>query len=193
LRVSEILPNLLFHPIQLGRRIKGILLLSVLISPVLITYYWLEYKKSLVKHEIQCRMMQGVHNDELILLKFTREESETKLRWEHPGEFEYNRQMYDVAKTRVRGDTLYFWCFWDHGETRLNREIAELVTKAFKNDPQQREKHQRLQSFFKSLYCSDLLNWRPIAPSPGLKGPCIGTIFLPSLSFPPPKPPPRLS
>jgi hypothetical protein len=171
----------------------GIILLVVLVAPVLITFYWLQHRKSVIRHEIGCRMIEGISRDELLLLKFTREESAALLSWEHSGEFEYHGQMYDVVETGEKGDTLYFWCWWDHDETRLNREFAGLVSRAFREDPQKKEKQEQLNSYFKSLYCSNLFNWNSMAPSPEVRGSCICIQFFFSLSIPPPKPPPRLS
>jgi hypothetical protein len=174
-------------------RFAGILLLIVLVVPVLITYYWLQHRKLVVRHEIECRMIEGIDKNELLLLKFTREEFLTELKWEHFREFEYDGQMYDVVKTGEKGDTLYFWCWLDHDETRLNRELAGLVTRAYRDDPQKKEKQEQLHSYFKSLYCSKLFNWNIIATSPEVRGSCICIQIFSSLSIPPPKPPPRLS
>jgi hypothetical protein len=175
------------------RRLKGITLLFILASPVMVTHFWFQRQKSVVKHEIKCRMIEGMDKDELVLIKLSREASGTLIRWEHPGEFEYNHQMYDVVESGIQGDTVYYWCWWDHAETRLNRQLAELVLKAFRSDPQRKEKQERLNTYFQSLYCSHLFRWNSSAPAIAI-GRFIPAADLPSsLYFPPPKPPPRLS
>ena len=175
------------------RSLTGIALIFVLVSPVGVTYSWFQYRKSAVRHEIKCRMIKGMDRNELILIKLSEEESRQKLRWEHSGEFEYNRQMYDVVETDIKGDTLYYWCWWDHKETRLNRKLTEMVAHAFHKDPRRKEKQERLNTYFKSLYSLHLFDWDSTAPVFAIKR-FVRALDLPSsLAFPPPKPPPRLA
>ena len=97
--------------------------------------------------------------DELVLLKFTEKESQTKLRWEHSKEFEYQGQMYDIVEKEIKGDTTYYWCWWDHEETKLNRRLDEFVDKVLENNPQNRDRQEELAEFYKKLYynrCPDL-------------------------------------
>ncbi len=173
--------------------LAGISLFLILMVPPLITFSWLEYRKSAIRNEVRSRITKGFGREELLLLKFSIEESRTKLRWKGPGEFEYKRRMYDVVETIEKGDTLYLWCWWDVEETSLNRRITELVARTFRDDPQKKEKQERLQSYFKSLFCSNLFNWNSVPPSLTITTPCICIDLYISLAIPPPKPPPRLS
>jgi hypothetical protein len=145
-----------FKPRVVKAKITGILLLLCLIAPIASTFTWLQCKKVLVRKAVKRQIMAGIDKNELVLLKFTRKESQTKLRWEHAREFEYKEEMYDIVKTETRGDTIYYWCWWDRVETALNIQLRNLVIIALNNDPQNKENQLRLSNFLKSLYPSPL-------------------------------------
>jgi hypothetical protein len=136
----------------LKQKFVGISLFFCLVAPLVATFTCLHYQKSLVRKEVKHQMIAGMDKDELVLLKFTKEESQTKLRWEHSKEFEYNSQMYDIAEKEIKGDTIYYWCWWDHEETRLNRQLDDLVANVLGNNPQKRERQEKLVEFYKKLY-----------------------------------------
>lgn len=133
-------------------KLTSIWLLVVLIAPASVVYLWLQYQKAIVKHAVKERLLENLEANELVLLKFTVAESTSKLAWEHSKEFEYNDQMYDVVETKIIGDTIYYWCWWDHAETKLNLQLSQLVNSAFHSDPQNQEKQQWLISYYKTWY-----------------------------------------
>ncbi len=98
------------------------------------------------------KMIAGIDINELVLLKFTEAESQSQLRWEHSMEFEYKGQMYDIVKKEIKGDISYYWCWLDHEETKLNRQLDSLVAQVLWNNPQRQEKQNKLIEFFKKLY-----------------------------------------
>lgn len=93
---------------------------------------------------------------ELVLLKFIKAETQTQLRWEHAGEFEYRGQMYDVVETIMKGDSIYFRCWWDHEETKLNSQLDELLAVMLGTNPIRKENQKRWFNFYKSLVCAQL-------------------------------------
>lgn len=96
---------------------------------------------------------------ELVLLKFTKAEKETKLRWKHSKEFEFKGQMYDVVESEISGDTLFYRCWWDNEETKLNKKLTNLVSDILGNNQQNKENNKRLVQFFKSLYHTPNSDW----------------------------------
>jgi hypothetical protein len=104
-------------------------------------------------------MMAGLDKKELSLLRFTKEEAQSQVKWEHSREFEYKDQMYDVVKTEVKGDTIYYWCWLDHQETTLNKKLSQLVAKALGNDPQNSDKEKKFADFVKTLFHSEIPEW----------------------------------
>jgi hypothetical protein len=138
-------------------------------------------------------MIKGIDLDELELLKFTKQESGNKLKWEHSKEFEYNQQMYDVVKMELIGDSIYYWCWMDYEETKLNRQLAELVKNVLNANPEKKEKQERLYSFYKLLYCFESFNWQSELSSIDNTQ---NTFYLNAsyiYPFPPPTPPPQIS
>ena len=93
-------------------------------------------------------MINGIDKDELVLIKLSRAEAEAELHWEHSKEFEYHDQMYDVVDTRKTRDSVYYWCWWDHEETKLNRNLAQLVEQTCSSDHQNQLTQTKLISFF---------------------------------------------
>ncbi len=140
-------------------KVSPILFLIILIAPALVTYCWIKYRQSEVRHEVKKMIIKGIDKDELVLLKFSKKDVEEQLEWEHSKEFEYNEQMYDVVESKVIGDTTYYWCWWDNDETKLNKQLSDLAANAFNNDPQKNEKQNRLISFYKALYFEQEKNW----------------------------------
>jgi len=133
-------------------RLLGIFVLLCLITPFATTYVFLKLQKKQIKKEIKWKMIAGLDRDELVLLKFTKEEAQRKLHWEHSKEFEYNGEMYDIAHNSTKGDSIFYWCWWDHKETKLNRQLKELVAFALGNNQQRKNNQEQLADFYKSLY-----------------------------------------
>lgn len=156
------------------------------------TFTFLQYQKKQIKREVKWKMIAGIDKNELVLLKFTEEEIQTELRWEHSKEFEYKDQMYDIVEKWVQSDTIYFWCWWDHEETKLNKQLDGLLANVLGNDQQRQEKKNQLADFFKKLYHENQrIDFAKISEHR------IDCFFfsedLASIYYTPPVPPPRFS
>jgi hypothetical protein len=162
-----------------------------LLVPSTGTFLWVYWHKLEVKEEVKERMMSGMADQELVLLKFTEREARTQLEWEHAGEFEYRGQMYDVVRSEVKGDTTFYYCWLDEAETELNRQLAELVGEANEKGPEKRMQYRRLFEFFQSLYCNDHSQVLPECTA--VSGQVCKSDQFPysTLYYPPPVPPPR--
>jgi hypothetical protein len=171
--------------------ISGILLMGVLTDPLVGTFTWLYVRKSLVRKEVKKHLVAGFEKDHLVLLKFTKEESRTRLRWEHSREFEYNHQMYDVVKSETRGDTVYYWCWWDREETKLKRRMARLAARTLGNSPKIGEKSPLPTPSFKTLYCATSRSANLSRPEPFHERRDVLSDIYSSIFLQPPKPPPR--
>ncbi len=138
---------------NLRRLISFVILACIIFDPVVGTHTWLQYKKTKVKHEVWEQIDSGIDQSELVLLKFSKKETQTKLRWEHEREFEYNHRMYDVVRTKTVGETVYYWCWYDHIETMLNRQMEELASQAVGPVSKKKKERAMLASNSRSLYC----------------------------------------
>ena len=136
-------------------------------------------------------MIEGMDQSELVLLKFTHEESQTKLRWVHSREFEYDGEMYDIVEKEESGDTISYWCWWDYEETQLNRKLRDLVADAMGHHPLNKERQERLTHFLENLYCQYNFEKPAIAHSLCRILPLKSHIGYSSIYFSPPSPPPE--
>lgn len=137
----------------LKTKIISIFLLLCLVMPIATLYVWLQHRKTIAKQEAKERIIAGIDKKELVLLKFTQQESQTCLHWEHAQEFEYKQQMYDVVETAVRGDTTYYWCWLDSPETRLNTQLYALASQLWEKDTQNQETSKNVLKFYTELFC----------------------------------------
>ncbi|MEQ8582574.1 MAG: hypothetical protein RIC30_14635 [Marinoscillum sp.] len=115
------------------------------------TYTWLRIEKYQIKRQIKRQLISQTDRNDLVLLKIALKDS-SLLSWEHAKEFEYQHEMYDVVERYRHGDTTYYWCWWDHEETQLNRQLQALVNKAFANDPNHQSNRERVESFTSGLF-----------------------------------------
>ncbi|MFH6983551.1 hypothetical protein [Marinoscillum luteum] len=133
-------------------KIPAILLLCVLSIPFMGTYTWLRVEKYQLKRQIKRQLIAQTDKNDLILLKIAHKDS-SLLSWEHSKEFEYKGEMYDVVERYQNEDTTYYRCWWDHEETRLNRQLQVLVNKAFGKDPYHEANRERVETFTSGLIC----------------------------------------
>ncbi len=177
----------------MSRKIAAIVLLLALFAPMTASYTWLQFQKSLVKKEVKEQIDAGIERDKLVLLEFSKEEAKTKLRWEHSREFEYRGNMYDIVKTKVKQDSVYYWCWLDHEETKLNDQIITLLNKNSNDEPLNTNGNKILSLVFKPLYISGHFDWQPALDISEKKEAFLKSSNYSSLNFPPPVPPPENS
>lgn len=142
--------------------IAGIILLFSLITPPVVTYSWLQYKKAIVKKEVKKHLKAGMEKKELVELQFSKKEVRQKLRWEHSREFEYKDQMYDVVEVRIQNDSFYYLCWWDRAESKIKHQLEGLIRHFMQKDPENNSQKERLFEFYKSLYCSSTAALTPL-------------------------------
>ena len=134
-------------------RFASILLLICFVAPLATTYLILQYQKMQVKKEVKSSIIAGLDRNQLALVKLTEEESKTQLYWEHPTEFEYEGRMYDIVEKEVKGDTIFYWCWIDNEETKLNAQLENLVAIDLNNDLQRKQYREKLNNFYKTIFC----------------------------------------
>ena len=133
-------------------RITSILLLLVLAAPIVGTLTFLHFHKLKIKKEIKHKIISKIDLQDLVLLKFTDEQIENDLEWKHSKEFEFNSSMYDIVESKKVGDTTLFWCWHDDQETKLNKQLNQVLGFAMDTNSSNNEKKNTLITFYKSLY-----------------------------------------
>ncbi len=150
------------------RKLPGIFLLLCLAAPLIGTYTGLRFEKYRIKKEVKKRMLACLPDSNLVFFKFSNYDSKTMLRWEHAREFEYHGEMFDVVKQTVQNDSILLWCWHDHAETKLNRQLRQLVAQYQANDPCRHNKEQRLAIFFLTLFYQEAPALRNLCAHPEL-------------------------
>ena len=133
----------------------------MLIAPAVVTYTWIQQRKRAVKKEVKWKMIAGIDKKELVLLKFSKKETTSKLRWKHSKEFEFNNQMYDIVDKITTKDSIKYWCWWDFEETKLNKQLDNLLVGVYQHDSKSKEKQDLVYKFYKSIYFQPVFSWLP--------------------------------
>lgn len=130
----------------------AIILLALLTLPFGGTYLFLEMEKVKAKHHAAIVIAGEKNPVEMVHLAFTEDQMKTDLRWEHDREFEYKDQMYDIISREVKGDTTYFYAYWDKLESLINHKLNELITLHLGGGTDEKDESQLVVSLFKALY-----------------------------------------
>lgn len=137
-------------------KVSGIFLLISLAAPLATSYTFYYLQKWVIRKEVKTKILAGMPKDSLVCLKLGKVEARLALDWEHDKEFTYQDQKYDVIETIDLGDSIAYWCWWDHKETHLSRRLDKLLELANSSNPYQQKSQKRLVQFFNSLYCTEL-------------------------------------
>jgi len=175
------------------KKLIGILLLLCLIVPVAGTFTWLHLHKKAVRKEVKKELIAGIDKNELVILTFTKNEADAELKWEHSKEFEYQDQMYDVIETKVTENSITYWCWWDHKETKLNKQLTSLLTQILGTDHQKKENQQKLLHFYQSLYLNKTYDWKSKNIATAISHDKSGSFKEITIPFSPITPPPKVS
>jgi len=79
--------------------------------------------------------------------------------WEEAGkEFRFNGKMYDVEKMEVKGDSIYYKCYYDHKENILE----EIFAIYFCNNKKDKTRNVSNHVMFFGLYSESIKNINPL-------------------------------
>jgi hypothetical protein len=145
------------------RLLAGLMALGFLVDPISGVFAWIHFEKAIVKGEARRHLISAADKNGLVVLEFSKMETESLLRWEHSREFEYDGQMYDVVESWAVGDTVHYRCWWDRAETRLNDRLRELAVRAFGDAPKIGDD----EAFGRSLLRSPAFVVAPVWKTPG--------------------------
>ncbi|GAB4131912.1 MAG: hypothetical protein Fur0015_05630 [Ignavibacteriales bacterium] len=137
---------------ELKEKVISISLLLILCLPFILTYSWIQFRKASIRHEFKEIIKQEISQEFLVNLTFHKNEIKSKLRFEHPDEFEYESKMYDVVKIKYEGDSVHFYCWLDDEETEMNKNLTTLILNTFSHDAAAQGKEKKLNDFSHSLF-----------------------------------------
>ena len=127
-------------------------LLIFLILPIQSSFVSIQFRKKMLRKEIKRKIIAGLNEDELVLLKFAEVDLLKKLKWKHSKEFEFNGEMYDIVTVKKTKDSIEYHCWWDSEESLLNRKLMALVGLNLADLPDNRELQFNLSNFYKTIY-----------------------------------------
>jgi hypothetical protein len=133
-----------------------ILFIASLSVPFISVFSWLQIEKSTLRREVKHQIMDLTRDEELITFTFHKNDTLKTLDWEHPGEFEYQGEMYDVVRREYQDDKVTYHLWWDHEETILNRQLTDLTTSLFNHSPAKEKSSKQLSFFFDHLYADQM-------------------------------------
>lgn len=119
--------------------------------------FWLSFslyqvERSMIKKSVKNMLMEKLNDSDLVLLKFKKEEINSKLEWEHSREFEFNQKMYDVIKTEYSADSVFYLCWLDKDETALNKRLFTLLINSLEKNNKTSKTFGQLISSFSNYY-----------------------------------------
>lgn len=93
-----------------------------------------EYK---YKKEIKQLIKEGVPEKDLVHFTFHKsiiQNGAKDFKWIKKKEFRYKNEMYDVVKTEIKGDSVYYKCIHDFKESKLFANFDKYLIELLKND-----------------------------------------------------------
>lgn len=144
---------------KLKRKYTAFFLLICLALPPAAVYTYLKIQKKHIRKEVKKQIISGISKRELVLLSFSKEESKKSLSWKHAKEFAYKEVMYDIVESRSTSDSVFYWCWPDHKETRLNIKLKKLALLALNKNQQRSDQKQRLSKFLNSIFFEETTSW----------------------------------
>ena len=116
------------------KKIISIFLIIVLFAPFWLTFSIYHLQKKTIKKSVKKLLISQLDDNQLIILKFSKDELYFKLRWEHSKEFEYNEVMYDIVKSEEKGDSVSYLCWQDDEETAINKKFLSILHSVLQKD-----------------------------------------------------------
>lgn len=134
-------------------------LLTALMLPLCSTALVFAHKKHRIRSEIKRQLREGMAEEELVLLRIPlslEENPDRSFTRMHAGEFRYQGFMYDIVRQELRGDTTWYWCVLDWGDTELHNQLDEKRGQHPSQDPARRDAGERLNRFWQNLFFAAL-------------------------------------
>ncbi len=113
------------------------------------------------KKEVKQIIKAGIPQEELVLFSFQKsifDEDIKDFKWTKKNEFRYKNEMYDIIKTELKSDSVYFYCFHDLKESKLFKNLDAAVSDYINNNSKKQNELISLITFFNQFYSSVTVN-----------------------------------
>lgn len=142
---------------QTNKIIPALILLVSLVTPFCLGTLWFDGQLSAAKKTAKSILESETENAHILELKFSQDDAARLLDWEHAHEFSYKGEMYDVVRSVDMGDSVLYYCYHDIKESKLQKAFQTFMGGFLQHQPFQNKQHKHTETFFKSLYFSDIL------------------------------------
>ena len=142
---------------------KPVAILSVFLLLVQSGGYLLFFKAEQVRirHEVKEKIIESLPDDQLVVLVFSKS-SQTFLtaegRFINDHEIRSDEIMYDVVRTEIEGDHILYYCFADHQESTLVKNLDLLIDRTTQQHPTTLQHLQLLQHVIQPYFPSIAAN-----------------------------------
>jgi hypothetical protein len=125
----------------------------VLFLPEGVVYTWLKMKQKEIRREVKMKIHSGLEKEDLIRFSFHIQHEKSAVTWIKKGEFSYKNNLFDVVFTETSVDSVIYYCWQDHEESAIKKELQKLSAMAWGNHPERRDGHKKAIDFYKQLFC----------------------------------------
>lgn len=112
-----------------------------------ITCVRIKLEKKAIRTEVKEVLLGGLDKSELVFIEVT-ETNQTEFEWEHPEEFRYRGQLYDVVE-KIEGG---YWCWLDVKESAAEKTLDNLIAFVLGQSSSNHHRTMSLNRLLSSLY-----------------------------------------
>ena len=118
----------------MGKKIVAILLLIFFVYNYVGFFSLFLYNQYKVREEVKHKIKQQVPVKELVLLKIPLKTANSHFNKLHKTEFLYQGKMYDIVKSNVKNDTVFYYCINDTKEEELFKNLDKQIEDYINNN-----------------------------------------------------------
>lgn len=107
-----------------------------------------------IKNEVKVTL-QAKYDKEFKVIKVPKtwaNDPPPEFKWHEDHEFRYRGQMYDVIRKEVKGNQIWYYCYWDKAETKLLNNLSKYVSSFLQQQPDHKEKAEHLVVILKKTF-----------------------------------------
>jgi len=136
------------------KKVFSLLLLSVLIFPLISTYYSHQVLLKKIKREVKANLLAHWNKKKIETLTFTSNDLKSKNIIFHKEDFEIeiDGKMYDIIEQKNISNNIIIKCIPDEKESAFKSKIKESLSSIFSHHPFQKNQTKAIISFLENLF-----------------------------------------
>lgn len=118
----------------------------LIFSPFWLAFSLYQVEKEITKINCKEKLLHIVDKNDLTILKFLKNDIDTKLNWEDSNEFEYSEKMYDIVDQEILNDSVVYYCWQDNIDTDLKKRFSAFLKSSLEKIPNAKKLFQQMIS-----------------------------------------------